>query len=162
MVSLTNASSDFFVIGLILKPNLHRKNYVSTRLSLASVACSGQLPRHGSFTDPMLQFLTNCSIQSFGSPALAGPFPYTTSRGAHAGHGGVGLWSLKSSRSFVIDRVRTHDRPKSIARSARIDPTPHLEVTSAKNANQRDLRVSADAESAINDLPRAPRPQEIL
>ena len=79
-----------------------------------------------------------------------------------AEHDGVGRRSLKSSRSFAIDRVRTHDRPKSIARSARIDPTPHLEVTSAKNANQRDLRASADAEKANNDLPRAPRPQEIL
>ena len=35
-------------------------------------------------------------------------------------------------------------------------------VTSAKNANQRDPRASADAESAKNDLPRAPCPQDIL
>ena len=79
-----------------------------------------------------------------------------------AGHGKVGRRSLKSSRSFAIDRVRTRDRPESNARSARIDPTPRLEVTAAKNANQRDLRASADAESVMNDLPRAPRPQEIL
>ena len=81
---------------------------------------------------------------------------------SRAGHGKVGRRSLKSSRSFAIDRVRTRDRPESNARSARIDPTLRLEVTSAKNANQHDLRASADAESASNDLPRAPRPQEIL
>ena len=44
----------------------------------------------------------------------------------------------------------------------RDDPTPRLGVTSAKNANQRDPRASADAESARNDLPRAPCPQDIL
>ncbi len=44
----------------------------------------------------------------------------------------------------------------------RDDPTPRLEVTSAKNASQRDLRASADAESARNNLPRAPCPQDIL
>ena len=44
----------------------------------------------------------------------------------------------------------------------RNDPTPRLGVTSAKNANQRDPRASADAESARNDLPRAPCPQDIL
>ena len=41
-------------------------------------------------------------------------------------------------------------------------PTPRLEVTSANNANQCDPRASADAESARNDLPRAPCPQDIL
>ena len=35
-------------------------------------------------------------------------------------------------------------------------------VTSAKNANQYDPRASVDAESARNDLPRAPYPQDIL
>ena len=50
----------------------------------------------------------------------------------------------------------------SLSPQQRDDPTPHLEVTSAKNANQRDLRASADAESASNDLPRAPCPQDIL
>ena len=44
----------------------------------------------------------------------------------------------------------------------RDNPTPRLGVTSAKNANQCDPRASADAESARNDLPRAPCPQDIL
>ena len=44
----------------------------------------------------------------------------------------------------------------------RNDPTPRLGVTSAKNAYQHDPRASADAESARNDLPRAPCPQDIL
>ena len=42
------------------------------------------------------------------------------------------------------------------------NPTPRLGVTSAKNANQRDPRASADTESARNNLPRAPCPQDIL
>jgi len=44
----------------------------------------------------------------------------------------------------------------------RNDPTPRLGVTSAKNANQPDPRASADAESARNNLPRTPCPQDIL
>ena len=35
----------------------------------------------------------------------------------------------------------------------RNDPTPRLGVTSAKNANQRDPRASADAESARTTSP---------
>ena len=44
----------------------------------------------------------------------------------------------------------------------RDDPTPRLGVNSVKNANHHDPRASADAESASNDLPRAPCPQDIL
>ena len=44
----------------------------------------------------------------------------------------------------------------------RNNPSPRLGVTSAENANQHDSRASADAESARNDLPRAPCPQDIL
>ena len=45
----------------------------------------------------------------------------------------------------------------------RNDPTPRLGVTSAKNANQRDPRASAEAESARNNLLfRAPCPQDTL
>ena len=40
--------------------------------------------------------------------------------------------------------------------------TPRLGVTLAKNTNQRDPRASANAESARNDLPWAPCPQDIL
>ena len=50
----------------------------------------------------------------------------------------------------------------TVFQQQRNDPTPRLGVTSAKNANQRDPRASADAESARNDLPRAPCPQDIL
>ena len=137
---------------------------VSARQSLASTACAGRWNATAT-----ARALCHPHRKVAGATILAAlsQFNPNTNNSCTlipliAEHGRVGRRSLKSSRSFAIDRVRTHDRPKSIARSARIDPTPHLEVTSAKNANQRDLRASADAEKANNDLPRAPRPQEIL
>ena len=138
---------------------------VSARQSLASTACAGRVERHlplrGRFAT-LIGKVAGATILAALSQFNPNTNNSCTLIPLIAEHGGVGRRSLKSSRSFAIDRVRTHDRPKSIARSARIDPTPHLEVTSAKNANQRDLRASADAEKANNDLPRAPRPQEIL
>ena len=71
---------------------------------------------------------------------------------------------LQESRSYVINPAtagRGHFEMHRFPQQ-RNDPTPRLGVTSAKNANQRDPRASADAESARNDLPRAPCPQDIL
>ena len=71
---------------------------------------------------------------------------------------------LQESRSYVIHPTTAcrghfvmHCSPQQ-----QDDPTPRLGVTLAKNANQRDPRASADAESTRNDLSRAPCPQDIL
>ena len=143
-------------------------NEVSTRQSLASVACSGQLPRHGSFTNPMLQFLTSrpvLRVTRFGRALPLHHEPW----GAHAGHGGVGLWSLKSSRSnrlaltgAILLLLGAGTLNCTTSPQQQDDPTPPLGVTSAKNANQREPRASADAESARKDLPKASCPQDIL
>ena len=75
------------------------------------------------------------------------------------------------SADFIIGTCSHRCNPSTAGRGRfeihrfpqqRNDPTPRLGVTSAKNANQRDPRASADAESARNDLPRAPCPQDIL
>ena len=142
---------------------------VSARRSLDSSTGSDR----GSLANPLCYgFLTPRPV--LGAPV--GPIPYTTVSPLRplCGTRWVRTLVLQESRSFVI-KASMHlvyrCNPATAGRGhfemhcfpqQRNDPTSCLVVTSAKNANQCDPRASADAESARNDLPRAPCPQDIL
>ena len=104
-------------------------NEVSTRRSLASVACSGQLPRQGSFTNPMLQV----------PKSLGQSYPNTTgSRGTLCGTRRVGLWSFESSRSFVINRqICTHRRDPATAGRGHFDMLAFPPATGRSHTSPR-------------------------
>ena len=78
-----------------------------------------------------------------------------------------GTWRV---RTLVLQGVKEFDPTTAWRGHFELQSSPQQmgrshtspRVTSAKNANQCDPRASADAESARNDLPRAPCPQDIL
>ena len=142
--------------------NKHTNNFgslwatlVSARQSLASSAGSNR----GSLANPLCcGFLTPGPFQGPSLTPLASLMDDL-----------CGTWRIRTlvfqvSRNYVINpaiagcgHFEMHCFPQQWN-----DPSPRLGVTSAKNANQCDPRVRVDAESARNDLPRAPCPQDIL
>ena len=148
---------------------------VSTRRSLVSLACSGQItpPQRGSSANPLCyRFLTPRPVlgapQSSGGPSLT---PWSLRVRVSCGTRWVRTLVLREFKELCDRPALTGAIPLLLGAGTlnctaspqqQDDPTPRLEVTSAKNANQHDPRASADAESARNNLPRASCPQDIL